>query len=162
MRGDTLVPSTERFLDHPNTALQSKVFIFELSSEKETTFRLMATELVDIWGGDFTGRTVEQVFSPEIAQKYLANPRTCGSDQCGVWEKGVFGNIDGREATLELLYLPLAVAPGKAPRLAGLLAKHASSIKPARRRGIIEITNRQWIDIGAGIPSNEPDIFSVH
>ncbi|NKB43962.1 MAG: PAS domain-containing protein [Alphaproteobacteria bacterium] len=161
LRDNAPAPASEVFLDNPNVALQPFVFILEMTERNKTHFRLMATELVKIWGADFTGRAVEEVFSPDVAARYLASPRQCVTTVCGLWEKGLFGNISGREVKLELIYLPLTVSAGKPNRLAGVLAETETTTKTAVRRGIIAIEGRRWLDIGQGIPNQDPNIFSV-
>lgn len=161
LREDATAPSSEAFLDHPNLALQPFVFIFEMTALNKTVFRLMATELVKIWGADFTGQAVETVFTPDIAARYLASPRQCVTSLCGLWKHGLFGNVNGREVKLDLIYLPLAVTAGKPHRLAGVLAETETTTKTAIRRGIIAIEKRQWLDIGRGTPTEAPNIFSV-
>lgn len=158
--GDSL-PTSEAFLDNPNFSLQPSVFIIEKESIYKTTFRLMATELVEIWGDDFTGRAVEDVFAADIAARYLANPHMCLEWPCGLWETGLFGNINEREVSLEILYLPLSVGENKPERLSGVLGRADTSIKSAKRRGMIAIKDRHWVDIGQGLPADELDIFSI-
>lgn len=161
LRGTDSMPTTERFVDNPEVTLQPYVFIIEKVTRYKTMFRLMATELVEIWGDNFTGRAVEDVFAADVASKYLANPHMCLTEPCGLWEKGLFGNIKGRQVSLEILYLPLSVAEGKPARLAGILASAETTLKAASRRGMIAIEDRRWVDIGSGVPGDQPDIFSI-
>jgi len=155
------IPTSENFLDSPNTRVQSNTFIFELEAEDKTVFRLVGTELVMIWGRDFTGLSVEQAFSHTIALRYLTHPKTCPSHPCGLWERGLFGDARGREVTLELMYLPLLTQQNRAPRIGGFLNWHGTSDTEASRLGLIQLTERHWIDIGSGCPQYPPDVFSV-
>jgi hypothetical protein len=154
-------PTSQRMLDTPNPRLQPQVFLFERAAENKTVFRLMATELVTIWGKDFTGMAVEEVFSPEVAQRYLADPWACHTHSCGLWERGRFGDMRDRVVTLEMMYLPLAPDGSKAPRLIGVLAWTGLSTERASRRGLIAIEDRRWVDVGFGIPSIPPVAVSA-
>ena len=158
---DAPFPHLHEFLDTPAPALQPQVFMFELVALDKTVFRLMATDLVAIWGGDFTGKAAEEVFTPEVARHYFADPRDCFRNRCGLWERGVFGDVRGREIHLEIVYLPLTTPPQKPQRLVGLLGLTEPTAKLASRRGLIAIDQRSWIDIGHGTPDNAPEIFSV-
>lgn len=161
LRSGAGMPSSEAFLDKPNPRIQTNAFIFELVSEKRTVFRLVGTEIVMIWGKDFTKLSVEEAFSAELAATYLADPRSCIPSSCGLWELGLFGDTRGREVTLELMYLPLTVKAGRPARLAGFLNWHGTTGTPASRMGLISLTRRQWIDTGAGVPAARPKIFAA-
>lgn len=114
-----------------------------------------------IWGKDFTKLSVEEAFSEALALKYLADPRACLTHQCGLWEMGLFGDTRGREVVLELIYLPLTVQEGRAPRLGGFLNLHGYAGSQASRMGLIALTHRQWIDTGSNVPAERPGTFSV-
>ncbi len=161
LRGEGPFTDLQSFLDSPSPELQPQVFMFELEGPTKTVFRLMATDLVTIWGGDFTGKAAEDVFTPEVAAFYFADPRKCVDCQCGLWERGLFGETRNREIELEMVYLPLAIPNDKPERLAGLLGWKRLSTRRAKRRGLIAIEDRQWIDIGFGVPNISPEIFSV-
>lgn len=161
LRSGGHAPTSESFLDTPNPRVQANTFIFDLETDNRTVFRLVGTEIVTIWGKDFTKLSVEEAFSDKVAALYLAAPRACIGNACGLWEVGLFGDTRQREVTLELMYLPLEVQPGRLPRLAGFLNWHGTSDIVASRMGLIALTQRRWIDIGAGVPSPAPNIFKV-
>lgn len=161
LRSGTNAPTSEAFLDAPNPRVQANTFIFELVDDDRTVFRLVGTEIFMIWGKDFTKLSVEEAFSAELAAIYLAAPRACIPNTCGLWEQGVFGDTRGREVILELIYLPLRVNSGRPARLGGFLNCHGTSDTPASRIGLIALTDRKWIDIGAGIPDTPPKIFKA-
>lgn len=161
LRSGEHAPTSESFLDTPNPRVQANTFIFDLETDSRTVFRLVGTEIVTIWGKDFTNLSVEEAFSDQVAALYLSAPRACIGNACGLWEVGLFGDTRQREVTLELMYLPLEVKPGRSPRLAGFLNWHGTSDIPASRMGLIALTQRRWIDIGSGVPPTAPDIFKV-
>lgn len=161
LRSGVQAPRSESFLDAPNPRVQANTFIFELAAENRTVFRLVGTEIVTIWGKDFTRLSVEEAFSDKVAALYLSAPRACIDKACGLWEVGLFGDTRQREVTLELMYLPLEVKTGRSPRLAGFLNWHGTSDIIASRMGLIALTQRRWVDIGSGVPPTAPNIFKV-
>lgn len=161
LRSGNDMPTSEAFLDNPNPRIQANAFIFELASETRTVFRLVGTEIVMIWGKDFTKLSVEEAFTADLAATYLADPRACIPNACGLWEQGIFGDTRGREVILELMYVPLKVQSERPARLGGFLNWHGTSDTAASRMGLIALTRRHWIDIGAGIPTNPPKVFKV-
>ncbi len=161
LKDNAEAPPSESFLDNPDPAVQPHAFILELEEPDRTVFRLAATDLVNIWGKDFTGQALEDLFSPEVCARYLRQPRSCIERHCGLWERGRFGDARNREVELELLHLPLGVRKGRARRLAGCIVHHRTTAFDAARRGLIALEQRHWIDTGYGIPDEAPDIVVV-
>lgn len=161
LRVGVTFPSSEAFLDSADPVLQPQTFMFERVEPNKTVFRLMATELVTIWGRDFTGMAIEEVFSPIVARRYLADPWDCHTLSCGLWERGDYGDMRNRVVTLEIMYMPLATPPGKPPRLIGLLAWTGLSTEKSPRQGLVSLKERRWIDTGYGVAMTPPDLFTV-
>jgi hypothetical protein len=154
-------PSSAHFLDHPNVKLQPKTFILELVEDEQTKFRLMATDLVKYWGTDLTGRNLEDVFSREIARRYVKDIRDCAAHSCGLSEIGLYGDFRNRELELEFVYLPLQAVPEKPQRIVGFIELISVTENKAKRTGLLSISKRQWVDLGSGIPRHSPQIFSA-
>jgi hypothetical protein len=154
-----LVPHSRDFLDRAPVSHMPTVTIFEVTPDS-LLCRFMGSTLVRHWQGDFTdqrlgdGLTLGPPAGVQAAQRMVEQP-------CGMRRAGAVTLTSGCIVKFEAVQLPLATDPGRAPRIV-VYATLAASDREVNRIGrddfaeVGDSTLVQWLDIGAGVPSSQP------
>lgn len=155
LRKDGLIPTTEDFLDHSRPELAPTTIIVELI-DGDLLIRLEGGEVALRWGREATGRPIYAGRPQAFRAKIIDNVVRLLKHPCGCRMLNEYTTSAGRAVRSEAVLLPLAVKPGRPPRMA------LQSRELDRRHEMEAMTNRhntveaEWIDIGAGVPSAPP------
>ena len=125
----------------------------------EWRFRLIGTEIGRRWGRNFTGAdylTIDFVSTRAAATMRREFTQIC-EWPCGSWSRRGVAFVSGRHTAIETLRLPLRAADGSVSLILSCseeLAQPRDAPEADAARGIITITEQQFLDIGAGCPSD--------
>jgi len=97
--------------------------------EKDFTFRLMGTKLVDFYGADFTGKPFVSAYLKATESMAYNDLRATVADHLPRWRRGQAMFVRNREyVIIERLYLPFANDGATVNMMLGLiLAKYGSN-----------------------------------
>lgn len=160
LRGDALIPASEKFLDSPSPTYMSTSYICDMTDEGAIV-RFHGTELAERWGRDFTDHEIHEGRKPEFKERSLINMRQVVRRPCGYVVRLAFSTSSGRMLQSELIQLPLSVKPGRPPRLVCYAIKDAGYRSDEFIQLYIKTHEVDWIDLGAGVPDLPPlDLLS--
>ena len=155
VRGDTLVPPTETFLDSMSGRFASRLYITELMPTASVV-RYLGTELAQRWGSDLTGQEILADRPAAVRARLRKIMAAVSGHPCGYFATSLFLSTNDRTHAASLVRLPLAVQPGRPARTVTYSEPEIGFVKdpaPIRR---FETLESAWVDIGAGVPSEAP------
>jgi hypothetical protein len=156
VRGDGLVPRSEKFLDCAPPQFMPNTYIVEIGSEGAIV-RFQGTDLVQAWGKDFTNEELHSRRNEGLKERSLHNMRQVVAHKpCGYVVRITFSSSMGRRMHTEIMVLPLAVQPGRLPRLVCYSLKDPKREVEETLNFYLETHRADWIDIGAGVPRERP------
>jgi hypothetical protein len=155
LRRDSLMPTSEAFLDDSPAEFMPNLYIVELTSEGAMV-RFHGTELATHWGRDFTGVEIHDIRPPDFKARSVSNMHNVVGHPCGILLKLYFSTSKGRKMQSDLIQLPLGVQPGRPPRLVCYALAEASRAWEETVARYLETLQLKWLDIGAGVPAAAP------
>jgi hypothetical protein len=154
MRKDQHLPTTEHYFDHVDARFAPRLMMFECMAD-DVVLRFQGTAVVERWGKDRTGESWLAEKPPHSANAILGNMVDCINTPCGALSQSTYFAKFGRQARLESLTVPLAVAPGRP----GRLLSFSNLLEPISERdgGPDRIARRSvaWVDLGFGKPVHQ-------
>ena len=155
------IPSFTHWQDHFHSQLQPWLFVIDLHDDLSLTVRLMGTQISEMWGADLTGIELRSTFTAELVDMVYDAYRVIPKSRCGLLEYTIVKTAKGHIGQAETLALPLRGRPGQ-PDIAVAVTQYmaetfpSSAVDEKTEVGIIAVENRQWIDLGFGVPAKEP------
>ncbi|MEQ8735861.1 MAG: hypothetical protein RIC29_13125 [Rhodospirillaceae bacterium] len=156
LRGvEALLPTSEAFLDKPNPLFAPNILVLDVFDD-DLIIRLQATELVERWGVDLTGQSMFNASLPMNKPDMLKNVERLMQQPCGLLSVHKTETSGGRKLIIETLGLPLSTPARKSPRMVNY-SWLIDPLEDGEHSEKVTVYERQeWIDIGAGIPSEKP------
>lgn len=155
LRDGQPMPTTERFLDDCSPAFAGVIYILEIT-DTGPVVRLQGTQLEQAWSRDLTG----QDFFPGRSARFKAcagaNMRKVLEHPCGHLVRSTYATSKGRKITSDWIQLPLAVRPGRAPRIVGAVFQPATHNFAETAIHHFELHRLAWLDAGCGVPAEPP------
>lgn len=155
LRGDSAMPASEDFFDRADPGLLSTTYVCDMTDEG-AVMRFQSIELVQRWGVDVTGAEIHRDVSATFKERSLHNMRRVVNHPCGCLIKLSFSTSKGRLLHSEVVQLPLAVQPGRWPRVLGHALHDVGREWEEASAGYRETRKVVWLDIGAGVPPEPP------
>ena len=149
------IPHTSDFFDHLPAPLAPYLILFDWSPD-DIICRLLGTKLVERWAEDLTGKSWFSANPHLKASGIVANFKMMIDRPCGGHAHGSFVSTVGRHLSIETVSLPLAVSPGRAPRVVAGSFPVETLGTDERSRGWIPPRQLEWLDLGFGIPDRPP------
>lgn len=152
--GATLVTS-EDFLDAASPLFSPNVLVLDVY-EDDLIVRLVATEIVQRWGYDLTGKSLFNAPLPMKQKDMLSNVHKLIDQPCGLLSVNITNTSGGRAVALETFGLPVAVQPDRPRRM----VNYSWLIDPLEdgehSEDVARYERQEWIDLGAGVPDSAP------
>ena len=150
-----VVPKQSVFLDNPHPRFAPHLHIAQFRNGR-LIFRLIGTKLVERWGRDKTGEVVAEGQPAEMQQSLYRNSWSSISQPCGFRMNMKFAASTGARFSVEAVVLPLQIGGGKPNRLVSY-SEVVEKLKYGDLSQVyLGIPDVEWIDIGAGVPDQEP------
>lgn len=149
-----LMPTSEIFLDRVDARFMPSGYIVEVS-EAGAIVRYQGTRLVGAWQRDFTGTEMHDGAGTQYKARSVGNMLRAVEQPCGHFGRYHFGQVGGGTAVAEYTSLPLAVQPGRPPRLVCYIAPQGKEQAEGAVCSV-KVTEATWVDIGAGVPTDPP------
>lgn len=155
LRGDMLIPTSQRFLETPDPRFAASTYIVEMTSVGAIV-RYQGGDLVERWMRNFTGQELHDGRLPDFKARSLANMSHIVHQPCGYLLRLSFSTSSGRLMGSDLVQLPLAVEPGKPRRLVCFSRLNQGRIWQETVAKYVKTHRSEWFDIGAGVPDEAP------
>lgn len=159
LRNGAAVPTSEAFLDSPSSRFAAFVYILELL-DGAPVVRLQGTQLEQAWSRDLTGGDLYPGRSSRFKAAALSNIRAVLDHPCGHLARATYATSKGRRIISDWIQLPLAVRPGRAPRVVGAVFQHGGRAFTEVGLHHFELHKLAWLDAGAGVPAMAPAALS--
>jgi hypothetical protein len=154
LRGDAVMPTTERFLDNMRAGFVSTLYIADVTS-LGSIVRFQGSELERRWGADLTGQEMAAHRPPVLRQQLHNVMNTVAAFPCGYFSISGFLSSLNRPMVVHTLRLPLAVQPGRPYRTVNFTTQY-DSLGEQEFAATFETRHSAWFDIGAGTPGQPP------
>lgn len=158
VRGNQMMPTSEAFLDAAPARYMPNCYMVEITDD-QAVVRFQGSFLMVYWQSYYTGLEMHGGNRSKYKAHSLGNMQTIVRHPCGQHLLFHFDTSLGIQAVAEHINLPLAVKPGRPPRMICLIWP-TESHKPLERleRVVRSIARDEtaWIDIGAGVPAKPP------
>jgi hypothetical protein len=132
------------------------VSLLQRVADDEWRFRIAGTEIERRWERRFTGVNylAIDIVAPRAADMMRREFCRIVNWPCGSWSRRTVKFQSGRAAVIETLRLPLRADDGDISLILSCSEEFSSGItlQPDAPREIIQITQQQFLDIGAGVP----------
>ena len=132
------------------------ITLLERVANNEWRFRVVGTEVERRWGGKYTGQNylTLNIVSPQAADVMLREFTTITRWPCGSWSRRDVEFRSRRCVVIETLRLPLRTNDGIPSQIISCSEESGDRVAFATDgpRGIVEITEQRFVDIGAGAP----------
>ncbi|HEV2300676.1 MAG TPA: PAS domain-containing protein [Stellaceae bacterium] len=151
-----LVPDRQSFDPMAIAGILPVVSLVERAGEEQWRFRLAGTELDRRWGRPLTGADYFTVVSAEAAAVVRREFAGIVEQPCGSWSIRCIEYESGRRVGMEALRLPLRARDGRLGLIlscSGDLSGRSAGLTE-RPRMIVRVTRQRFIDVGAGLPSD--------
>lgn len=155
LAGAAMVPTAEAFLDHAPLDLMPYVYIHDLT-DQGLLVRFMGTGLARRWRHDLTGTLFGEHLDAADRAHLIDTARLVVTRPCAMRQRGRLGSSAGRPVPFEAVAVPLAVAPGRPPRLMIFSQILEDLSGEEHSRSFDAPGSREWIDLGAGVPPPSP------
>ena len=151
------VPQRRDFDPMAIAAILPVITLLERVSDDNWRFRLVGTEIERRWGGRYTGLNYLELdfVSARAAGAMRRELVMMTKRPCGSWSRRRVEFHSGRRASIETLRLPLRANDGTVAQIICCSEELGDQTEPATDgpREIINITEQQFLDIGAGVPA---------
>jgi len=151
LRGDARAASLSRFLDLPLPRLQPWIAIFDVEADFSWTARLVGTELVTLFGLEFTGKRMDEVVNVDARAALRRHQKEISQRLCGNFHLGLCSSTTGRAFEIRSMGLPLLRANG-AVSAVWLMIPEMSLQKGEAGTTVLRIIAEEWLDLGNGVP----------
>jgi hypothetical protein len=132
------------------------VSLLQRVADDDWRFRIAGTEIERRWERHFTGTNylAIDIVAPRAADMMRREFCRIVKWPCGSWSRRTVKFQSGRAAVIETLRLPLRADDGGISLIVSCSEEFSSGIalRPDAPREIIQITQQQFLDIGAGVP----------
>lgn len=149
------VPERRAFDPMAIAAILPLVTILERADD-DWRFRLVGSDVERRWGGRYAGRNyLDLDFVSGLAAEAMRREFTTLTGwPCGSWSRRNVAFHSGRRAVIETLRLPFRVGDGSIGQIISCSEElgEPAAATPDGPREIIQITEQQFVDIGAGAP----------
>lgn len=152
------VPLQSAFFDTPHPEYAPHLHITE-AQDSVMVIRLMGTELVEKWGVDKTGDVLGEDQPRHIQEALFNNSYNAISTPCGVQGLVKLEANKGSRIEVEAIGLPLRMNDGKQNRLVSFSQTLRTLSYGEIPTNYVSFPETHWIDIGAGVPQNDPRII---
>lgn len=162
LRGARMMPTSEEFFDAAPARYMPNCYVVEITDD-QAVVRFQGSFLLVYWQDDYTGREMHEGDRSKYKAHSLANMQTIVRHPCGQHLSFSFDTSLGIQAIAEHINLPLAVQPGRPPRMICLIWPTEPRAPLERVERVVRSIARNdltWIDIGAGVPAKPPLSFS--
>jgi len=156
LREGEAVPTSQAFLDNVQPALQPLISLNDVDENGQNQVVLFGTELVEVWQSDLTGKNVTEFISAEQARRLTTDLVICAKTPCGIWEVSTLKTTTGRTIAWEMVTLPVGLDDPKRHRI----ARYHNILEPTDKNELVAdimyFQQKEWLDIGSGIPDTAP------
>lgn len=149
------MPHSNDFLDRAPSELIPFAFIHDVEPAG-LLVRFMGTGLVQRWRHDWTGLYFGEHLDVDARERLRATMAHIASTPCGMRQMGRFETSAGRAMSFEALSLPLAVDPGRVPRVTIFSQILNSMERDEHSRRFSAAGEKDWLDLGWGVPDTPP------
>jgi len=154
--GNAPTPHYRTVFQELSPDLIPRLMIVEQAAADKYIIRFMGTSRTQTWGDDLTGKDVLQLMSPHVAAAARKNFAAMLKHSCGMHHLVDAVTSSGRAVVMEHITVPVANDPGHPQRLINF-AEELPIVAYSDQRGAIQnVSERHWIDVGAGIPAKPP------
>ena len=151
------VPLRRDFDPMAIAAILPLITLLERVIDDNWRFRLVGTAVEQRWGGRYTGLNyLELDFVSAKAAAAMRREFVVMTEQpCGSWSRRRVEFRSGRRTSIQTLRLPLRANDGNAAQIISCSEEFGAQTEPATDgpHEIINITEQQFLDIGAGAPA---------
>lgn len=147
-----LVPALADFLETPAPTLQPNVILVDVVADDRLHVRLIGTGLVELIGRELTKTDALDLYAAPLRQRALETCQKMVRQPCGQLSERLTTTARGLIVPATTVALPLRTRTG-INCLAGYTAAREAVDVGDSVFSIKEITAAEWIDIGAGVPS---------
>lgn len=148
-----LVPHIRDYLDRVVAALQPNVLILDVVSDARLEVRLFGTRLADLTGQEITRTNVLESYPPELRADVGGACLTMVKHPCGQISKRAIRTSGGSLVAASSIALPILVDRQIPGAVVAYTELHETIDLDGLMVMVQRISDRQWIDIGAGIPA---------
>jgi hypothetical protein len=153
--GDALVPTSEAFLDSSAASFMATVYMGEVTPAG-VIVRFHGTELVRRFGRDLTGLEIHAGRGERMKRRSLANVKHMIERPCGLMSRWMYATEKDRLIFATTVILPLTPKPGRPPRIVCHSLADEVADYSVVKEGYFATDKTMWIDIGAGMPAEQP------
>ncbi|MBM3513819.1 MAG: PAS domain-containing protein [Alphaproteobacteria bacterium] len=147
-----LVPHIRDYLDRVAAPLQPNVLILDVVSESRLEVRLFGTRLADLTGQEITRTNVLENYPEELRAEVGLACVTMVKRPCGQVSTRAIRTSGGSLVAGSSIALPILVDR----QIPGAVVAYTELRDTIDADGLMimvqMISNRQWVDIGAGVP----------
>lgn len=136
------------------------MYIVEVKPD-ELLLRFQGLELVERWGADRTNADIAAHRSPTFQKKVRTLMTPIVSHPCGYHSHSTYSTTRGRMMDAHYIGLPLAVQNGRPPRMLAYTCEYGVPKQGEVAWDQFDILAQGWIDLGAGVPSEEPIVLGA-
>jgi hypothetical protein len=155
LRTDKSIPHFRTVFQGLPTELIPQLMILEEASDDRYIVRFMGTQFVELWGQDITGLDRLSLMKPKVAAAGRSNMRTVLEHPCGLRNLGIYAMPSRSDLEIESVLLPAANDPAK-PRRVLTFGQSAQLGLVVAKDQHQEIAEREWVDLGFGVPAKRP------
>ena len=150
-----LAVSSRSFLDNPNPLFAANVLVLDVYDD-DIVIRLQATDIVERWDMDLTGESMFKAPLPMNRSEMMTNVHRLIRQPCGLRSVNKTRTSGGRAITMETFGLPLTVEENRPSRMINYTWVMDALGEGEHSQAVSEYDLQEWIDIGAGTPSERP------
>ncbi len=133
-----------------------RIVILEKTPEVKYIIRFMGTARALIWGEDLTGKDFMLLMPDSMRTTANRNMTTMLDHPCGMSYVADYVTSSGRELLIEHITVPVDNDAGLPRRLLNYAEEVTTGDYVDPRGQVQAVSERQWIDIGAGLPAKPP------
>lgn len=148
-----LVPHIRAYLDRVVAHLQPNVLMLDVVSAERLEVRLFGTRLADITGMEITKTNALENYPEPLRAEVGKSCVTMVSHPCGQLTNRSIRTSGGSVIAATSIALPLLVDRPVLGCIVAFTAYRDAIDTDSRMMMVQSITAREWIDIGAGVPS---------
>ena len=155
LRGSTGLPSVRDFTDQFDAHLQPWLTAIDVVGDA-LHVRLMGGKAVEMWGVDLTGTELVGAFGKDVMDAVFGPVRLLHKHECGYVELKTATTSSGLEFKVERLALPLENDAGEGRRVIAVNAPLETTGYDPELAGTLSLSrifDRQWLDLGSGVPA---------
>jgi hypothetical protein len=148
-----LVPHIRDYLDRAVAHLQPNVLLLDVVSASQLEVRLVGTRLVDLTGREITRTNVLENYPKDLRAAVGKACLTIVNHPCGQVSKRAIRTSGGSLVSASSIALPLKIDRAVPGGIVAYTELHAPIDDDGVMMMVQRITDREWVDIGGGIPA---------